>query len=190
MTTFDALRAAEFTGTLWAAIDTAGGPRRPATAGHRHLPGAYDSGWLAALPLPIEENRPQNLIYATHPCTQVYEDIGCNTQHAWYALVAQHLGRLAGCEFDVVCSIFESGFSDEVLYAHEDKWFGAIVQMSGAKQWGIGAALPASVTSPACELTTEAGDILLLPKGLLHVADTPKEPGHSVHLSFAIHRDP
>src|SRR4051812_47790767 len=98
MATVAELTAAEFTGTLWAAIDAAGGPRQAVTAGYRHLPGAFDAEWLAALDLPIGEGRPPSLpvalledqdefdrythgkaltdAYAAHPRTQVYEDIG------------------------------------------------------------------------------------------------------------------
>lgn len=206
------LQAAEFTGTLWAALHAAGGPRRPATAGHRHFSRAYDAGWLAALPLPIDENRPPGLpvallddrddfdrhidgqaltdAYAGRPRTQVYEDIGRDTPHAWYSLAARHLGRLAECDLHVVCSIFQSRAGDESLGGHWDAWYGAIVQMSGAKKWDIGESLLDGTTQPTRELTTGAGDILLLPKGLPHAVSTPKDPGHSVHLTFAIDRDP
>jgi hypothetical protein len=62
--------------------------------------------------------------------------------------------------------------------------------MSGAKVWQAGQGLLDGGGQPARQLTTTAGDILLLPKGLPHAVRTPPEPGHSVHLTFAIDRDP
>lgn len=205
------LHAAKFAGALWAAISAAGGPQRPSTAGHRHFPGTYDAGWLTTLPLPIGEHRPPGapvallddrddferhhdghaltIAYASHPRTQVYEDIGRDTPDAWYALAARHLGRLATCELQVVCSIFASKTGDESLGAHWDAWYGAIVQMDGAKTWTIGHRLLSNADQPAQEVTTRAGDILLLPKGLPHAVRTASDPGHSVHLTFAIDRD-
>jgi hypothetical protein len=34
------------------------------------------------------------------------------------------------------------------------------------------------------------GDILLLPKYLMHEVTTPYAPGHSIHMVFEIDRDP
>jgi hypothetical protein len=39
------------------------------------------------------------------------------------------------------------------------------------------------------ELTTRAGDILLISKYAPHLVSTPADPGHSVHLAFAVNRD-
>jgi ribosomal protein L16 Arg81 hydroxylase len=89
----------------------------------------------------------------------------------------------------VTCSIFCSRHGDETFGAHGDAWYGAIVQGSGAKDWRIGAALLDGSAGPVCKLTTQAGDILLIPKLLPHVVSTPATPGHSVHLAFAIDRD-
>lgn len=203
------LQAAEFTGTLWAAICAAGGADSLPRV-HRHFPGAYDPGTLAALPLPAGAHRPQEQpvallddqdaferhandgalasAYARCPRTRVYEDIACAQQGAWYALAAQHLGRLTGTRLQVVCSVFESRHGDHSLGVHWDAWYGAIVQMSGAKTWRIGESLLNGAEPPPSEVTTTAGDILLLPHGLPHAVTTPALPGHSVHLAFAIHR--
>lgn len=97
-------------------------------------------------------------------------------------------GRLAGCDLNVVATVFQSHVGDESLATHEDAWYGAIVQVSGTKQWWTGD-VPEGGTRPAQQVITRAGDILLLPKGLPHAATTPMEPGHSVHLAFAINRD-
>lgn len=212
MTPTASRNAAEFTGTLWAAIHTTGGPRRSATAGPRHWPAAYDTGWLAALPLPIDDKRPTSLpvalledrdkfdlhtdakaladAYISHPRTRAYQDIGRDTTHAWYSLTARHLGRLAKCANHVMCSIYQSRAGEESLGWHKDTWYGAIVQVSGAKIWKFQTNPLDDTTQPSQELTTEAGDILLLPKGALHTVVTPKTPGHSVHLAFAIDREP
>ncbi len=205
------LRAAEFTGILWAAIRAAGGARPP-TREHRHFPGAYEAGWLAELPLPIDGARPPGQpvallddrdeferhldsralgeSYASRPRTWVYENLNRGADGAWYSLAARHLGHLARCELQVVCSMFESRFGDESLGGHWDAWFGAIVQMDGAKVWEIGQGVLDGVNHPARNVTTRAGDVLLLPKGLPHAVQTPSDPGHSVHLAFAIDRDP
>jgi Cupin superfamily protein len=195
--------AAEVTGTLWAAIHQAGGPRRPASAGHQHWPGAFDQAWLAGLPLPIDQDRPAGAVvalldatgsfdrhtderelaaaYADRARTRVYEDTRMDDPDSWYALVARHLGRLAGCHLAVTCSIFQSVSGDTSLGSHYDAWFGAIVQVDGAKRWELG--------DPATAVTTRPGDVLLLPKGLLHAVSTPPDPGRSLHMLFTIHRE-
>jgi hypothetical protein len=203
------LRAA-FAGLLWAAIDVSGGTRR---AGPQpwHFPCTYDASWLAALPLPIGASRPLGqpvallddrdkfdrhvdgralgVAYASRPRTRVYEHINRDSDRAWYSLAARHLGRLAQCELQVVCSVFEARHGDESLGAHWDTWYGAIVQMSGAMVWQLGRGLLDDGGQPTQEITITAGDILLLPKGLPLAVRTPPEPGHSVHLTFAIDRD-
>ncbi len=204
------LQAAKFAGPLWAAIGAAGG-LQPATREHWHFPKAYDARWLAALPLPIGEDRlpgqPVALLddrdefdrhldglalrdaYATRPRTRVYENLDRDSERAWYSLAARHLGRLSRSELQVVCSVFESSHGDESLGGHWDAWYGAIVQMNGAKAWEIGESLLGGTRQATRELITQAGDILLLPKGLPHAVRTPEDPGHSIHLAFAIDRD-
>jgi hypothetical protein len=203
------LQAATFAGLLWTAIDITGGTRR---AGPQpwHFPGAYDASWLAGLPLPIGASRPPaqpvvllddraefdrhaggralGVAYASRPRMQVCEQINRDSDEAWYSLAARHLGRLARCELEMVCSVVEAHYGDESVGARWDTWYGAVVQMSGATVWQIGESLRGEA-APAQEITTTAGDILLLPEGLPHAVLTPPEPGHSVHLTFAIDRD-
>jgi hypothetical protein len=205
------LQAATFAGLLWTAIDVTGG-LRDTKLQPWHFIRAYEPGWLATLPLPTGTARPPGqpvalldereefdrhhdgralkLAYDSRPRTRVYEDINNDTGHAWYSIAARHLGRLANCELQVVCSVFESRHGDQSLGAHWDTWYGAIVHMSGTKMWQTGEGLLDGCGQPARQLTTTAGDILLLPKGLPHAVWTPPEPGHSVHLTFAIDRDP
>lgn len=203
-------QAARFTGTLWKAICFAGGVHLEQ---HRHFPGACDPAWLATLPLPAGDNRPggqpvalldhrhrdierhldsQTLrdAYAHRPRTQVYEDIG-HDGGDWYGLTTAHLTRLSGSALPVTCSIFASRHGDETFGAHQDAWYGAIVQIDGTKTWQIGEHRPGGPPGqPARDLTTRPGDILLLPKYLPHAVTTPARPGHSLHLAFALERDP
>lgn len=202
-------RAAEFTGTLWAAITLAGGTR-PAAPRHHHVRAAYDPAWLAGLPLPAGPARPGAqpvallddgeqferhrdpaalaAAYTARPRTRVYEHINYAAPGTWYTLAACHLGRLACSDREVTCSLFESAAGDVSLDAHHDTWYAAIVQMDGAKTWTIGQCLLGGTGTPE-EITTTVGDILILPKGLPHRASTPADPGRSAHLAFAIHRD-
>ncbi|WP_433329897.1 JmjC domain-containing protein [Spirillospora sp. CA-294931] len=203
-------QAARVTGILWAAIHSFGGTGILPCAGHRHHRAAFDPEWLATLPLPVDHDRPGDApvalldeqrkfdrhtdegvlrqAYKVRRRTRVYEDIGRDTPHAWYSHVAQHLGRLAASDLQVVCSIFQSNCGDAGLAAHWDTWYGAIVQISGAKTWRIGPGL-FNNADPLEVLTTTAGDVLLLPKGLPHRVDTPPSPGTSLHLTFAIDRE-
>jgi hypothetical protein len=203
------LAAARVTGVLWAAIQAAGGIRAAARES-RHFAGAYDGGWLSGLPVPsgpVPSGQPVALLderdefdrytdqsaldaaYARQPRTKVYEDINRYRDGCWSALAARHLGRLSGCDMQVICSVFESRHGDQSLGGHFDTWYGAIVQLAGAKKWHVGPSVLVPGAPPGPPVLTRAGDILLLPKGLPHTTATPREPGHSVHLTFAIDRD-
>lgn len=196
-------QAAEMVASLWPAIHCAGGPR-PDSQQHYYFPDVYDPGWLATLPLPIDEARPLDqpvslleggvrafeqhtgssalqAAYDEHPRTRVYTDIGHMRPEAWFAIAAWHLGRLAHSELAVICSVYQSISGDETIGLHEDRWYGANVQMSGTKRWTLGGEHEVLLATP--------GSILLLPNGLLHNVSTPTEPGHSVHMTFAICRD-
>jgi hypothetical protein len=209
MATRDELLAAAVTGPLWAAI-TAGGGTRLAAPRHAWFPAAYDGRWLMALPLPVGEHRPPGqpvalldgrdeferpadakalaAASARHPRSQVYEDIGTGAADTWHALTARHLGRLSASRLQVACSAFASAPGDESLRAHGDAWYGAIIQIDGAKTWQVGGSLLTG-GPPAARVTTRAGDILLLPPLVPHAVTTPPTPGRSLHLAFAIHRD-
>lgn len=202
--------ASRFTGPLWAALSVSAAPS--AGIGHQfgYFPGAFSSGWLATLPLPAGRCRPAdqpvalladtkefdrsadqgeiNKGYAAHPRTMVYEDINRGQDGSWHSVVARHLGVLSGSSLAVVCSAFESRCGDESLGAHWDAWTGAIVQIRGAKAWQIGHGV-FDKAGPVQDVLTRAGDILILPKYLPHSVTTPKEPGYSLHLTFAVHRE-
>ena len=117
------------------------------------------------------------------------EDIAYGQPDTWYALAARHLGRLSASELHVTCDIYHSRYGDETSGAHRDTWYGAVVQVSGVKDWLTGEGLPGGAGTPAQRVSTRAGDILLIPKYLPHAVSTPADPGHSVHLAFAIDRD-
>jgi hypothetical protein len=202
-------QAATLTGTLWEAVCFAGGL---STGTHRHFPGALDPAWLAALPLPsqaqLPPGQPVALIDGTHreferhiqtatlraacehrPRTRVYEDIGCSDD-GWAGLATSHLTRLSGSALRVLCSVYESRHGDQTFRAHRDTWFGAVIQVSGAKDWQIGEGLLDAAGPPPTAVTMAAGDVLLIPKSLPHLVTTPADPGWSVHLAFALDRDP
>lgn len=204
--------AARFTGVLWAAIHSVGGLEPPDRREY-HFPGSFDREWLASLELPLDENRPPGqpvalledrdieferhtdntslrAAYDSWPRTQVAEDIAAGQDGKWYALAAHHLTRLSNTGPHVTCNIFVSRHGDETFMKHRDAWFNAAVQVSGMKRWQIGEALFGSAHQEAREITMNAGDILLVPKYVPHVVHTPERPGHSVHLAFAIDREP
>jgi hypothetical protein len=206
MTTTPELHAASFTGTLWGAIATAGGPRPLDPQAHLY-PGAYDAGFLAQLQLPHENAKPeaQKIALArvhnfdryiddaarvrandARPRTLVYESLHRDGGCEWLSLTTRYLTRLADSERPVICLMYESRPHVEGLGAHFDTWYGAIVQVEGAKTWHIGP----GVTGQGWErkLTTHKGDILLLADGLIHNVSTPEDPGLSRHLAFAICR--
>lgn len=108
--------------------------------------------------------------------TRVYEGLDARSD-GWYSLTAVHLARLARCR--VACSMYESNSGDATIGAHVDEWLGVIVQMRGAKSWTL---WPRADGDPE-HVTTEAGDVLLLPRGVKHEVGTPN---YSVHLVFAL----
>lgn len=123
--------------------------------------------------------------YDEHPrSTRVYPNISHDGPEAWYTITARHLGRLARSEPKVVCTVYQSIAGDESIGPHIDRWYGANIQMQGAKLWRLGE------EGDEHEVLAEPGGILLLPNGLLHDVSTPAEPGHSVHLTFAICQTP
>jgi hypothetical protein len=200
-------QAARLTGALWEAIRFSGGTDIET---HRHFPGTFDPEWLATLPLPsadmLPSRQPAALINSAHheferhidtatlraayerrARTRVYEDIGWDQDGTWAALASRHLSRLSDGP-RVVVSVYESGHGDETLHPHRDAWFGVIVQVSGVKDWQVGEGL-LEAGQPATPVRMAAGDVLLLPKNQPHLVTTPADPGHSVHLVFAVDRD-
>ena len=202
------ITAAQVTGPLWAAITVAGGLAAP---GHACYPRAYNPRWLAALPLPVGDRQtpgqPAALLdgrdvlerhhdpaalaaaRAARPRPVVYEHLGHANPAAWHALTADLLGRLSASPIPVACSAFASRHGDESLPARRDAWYGAIIQVDGAQDWLIGPGILDPDGPPPDQVTTRAGDILLLPRGLPYAATTPPGPGRSLHLNFALHRD-
>ena len=207
--TWPGIAAAQITGPLWAAITATGGLDAAEWACY---PGAYDPCWLAGLHLPAGTRQPVGqpaalldsrdiferhndpaavaAAYAARPRSIVYEDIGHADPDAWHALAATLLGRLSATPVTVACSAFASRYGDDRLPGHWDAWYGAIIQIRGAKDWTIGRGVLDPAAPPPERASTQAGDILLLPRGMPHAVTTPPSPGHSLHLNFALHRDP
>lgn len=194
--------AAEFFGTLWAAFHHAGGTKPPIPT-HRHYQGAYDPRWLAALPLPIDDpNQPVDLVEGGHferhqhatalqrayhhkPRTRIH--VTAHRESPWITRVADHLTRLTHSNPHVMATAYASTTADATIGTHDDAWDGAIIQLTGAKTWQLGPGLH-HPHHPIEHVTTTPGDILILPDGTPHAVDTPPDPGHSLHLVFAIRR--
>lgn len=208
--TSDEETAATLAGAIWAAVTASGGPD---SAALRQFPAALDPAWLAALPIPTAASlapgqtaampdpagrdfqRHTDAValreeYARRPRTRIIEDIGHGDHTPWAALAGQHLTRLAGTGTRVIISVYQSASGDQELGTHQDTWTGAIVQVHGAKTWRAGESLTATGAGDARQVTVTAGDILILPKRLPHHVTTPPDPGRSLHLVFAINRDP
>jgi hypothetical protein len=192
----DQLRAAPLVGAVWTAMRAAGGPRPP-TNDYRLFRGLLHPSLLEALPLPIDENRPAKQTvalaergkferpatqseyaasYAGHPRTRVYESIDARSG-GWPKEATRYFMRLAGCP--VTCTVYESSGGDVTMGAHVDNWYGAIVQKTGEKEWFFGQ--DAEVQATPTEVV-QPGDVLLLPRGLVHDVGTPD---YSVHMGFA-----
>jgi hypothetical protein len=210
--TRDEEHAARLAGAIWAAVNAAGGPDN---AAFRHFPAVLDPAFLAALPIPTAENLPPGqttampdpsgrtfqrhtdpaaiqAAYARRPRTRIIEDIGWDDHTLWAALTGQHLTRLAQTGTRVIITAYQSATGDQELGTHHDTWTGAIVQADGAKTWRAGHALTAAGTAnrDIQQVTITAGDILILPRNLPHHVTTPPDPGRSLHLVFAINREP
>jgi len=172
------------------------GPR-PDNQDHHHLRGVFDPEWLQTLPLPIGENRPikqtvslgKDMHFERHSDeadlqgayelerrTKIYEAVESRSG-GWSAEATRYLMKLAGC--DVVCSVYESRAEDKNLGPHRDRWYGAIVQILGAKAWQLGE----DVGGEEPTVVAEAGDVLIVPQGLYHDVSTPD---YSVHMTVAM----
>lgn len=166
----------------------------------RHLLQVFDPASLRDMPLPLGGDRAAEQVvtlvddmefhreveesaikeaYRERRRTRVYEGLDARSD-GWYSVTALHLARIARCR--VVCSMYESNSNDRSIGAHIDEWFGTIVQMRGAKSWTL---WPSADGEPE-QITTRAGDVLLLPRGVKHEVSTPD---YSVHLVFAFMTD-
>lgn len=172
----------------------------------QHFPGLLDAQWAAGLPLPLAEQpagQPVTLAdaegmvrltdeaeaaaaYAERPRTRILEAV--SMRGGWHGAVADRLAAVF--ERQVVGALFESRVGDEHFGPHADDWWGLALQLRGAKAWrlwpeGHGCGTP-------LEFTTSAGDLLMLPRGMVHAVSTPGppdhpgRPGYSVHLAYAV----
>jgi hypothetical protein len=180
---------------LWPRVIRNGGPR-PLSTSHVHLRQVFDAAWLDALALPIEDDKAStqtvSLVedihftrgksgheleeaYRSHPRTRVYEGFNSRSD-GWFSIAAMQFAALARCR--VGCSVYASYAGDKTMGYHIDEWYGVALQMRGAKTWQLKQRLKDKPQT----ITVEAGDVLLLPRGVFHDVSTPKE---SVHLLFA-----
>ena len=187
--------------TIHTRLSSAVLPRYPAaTSTPVHLPQVFDKEWMAALPLPTQEKDPDQTValvdgfafhretdeaaiadaYQARQRTRVYESIHARSD-GWFSLVTLHMARLLRRR--IICTMYESRAGDRNLGAHDDEWDGLIVQMRGSKSWQL---WPQPHGQPY-ELLTQAGDVLLLPRGITHGVDTPD---HSVHIVLAVTDEP
>jgi hypothetical protein len=193
------LIAALVTAALWEVIGQAGGPRVNSGT-HTLARRVFDPEWLAALALPSRENIPEHQLvtladgtftrypdtasmladYERVPRTWIFER--AQRVIPWLDLTTDYLGRLSASPLEVLAAVFDSRTGEKAPMLHCDEWHSVIVQFDGAKQWTIGAG-PAQQ-----QLTTEPGDVLLLPEGLAHAASTPDDPGYSRHVTLGVCR--
>ncbi|WP_019061530.1 cupin domain-containing protein [Streptomyces prunicolor] len=166
-----------------------------------HVPGAFDTAWIEAAPLPLAASKaPEQTValvdgtefrrdtglgalanaYQERARTRVYESLDVRSD-GWFSLVSLHLAGILRRR--VICTAYESQAGDRNLGAHDDHWLGVIVQMRGAKQWQIWT----SADSRPVDLLTSAGDVLVLPRGMTHAVSTPE---YSAHLVFAVTDQP
>ncbi|MFI0942815.1 JmjC domain-containing protein [Streptomyces sp. NPDC021020] len=185
--------------TIHTRLSSAVLPRYP-SATAVHIPQVFDKEWTAALPLPTQGKDPDQPValvdgfdfhretdegaitdaYRARRRTRVYESIHARSD-GWFSLVTLHMARLLRQR--VVCTMYESRAGDRNLGAHDDEWDGLIVQMRGTKSWRL---WPPPHGQPH-ELLTQAGDVLLLPRGVTHEVDTPD---YSVHMVLAVTDEP
>ncbi|MBR7824937.1 AraC family ligand binding domain-containing protein [Actinospica sp. MGRD01-02] len=192
-------RAATFTASLWEYIRRAGGPRpdHQRAAIYRRV---FKPEYLADLPLPTRSEIPDGQMvtlsfstaarytdraelieaYNAQPRTWVFER--AHHTMAWLNHAAAYLARLSGSKLEVLAAVFDSRPQDETPGAHTDEWYSVIVQMDGAKTWTI------NPGADQQQYTTQAGDVLLIPEGVVHATATPGEPGHSRHIQFTLCR--
>jgi len=119
--------------------------------------------------------------YAKDPRVQIYESVDARSG-GWPAAATRLLMKLGGC--GVTCTVYESRAGEKNLGPHRDDWYGAIVQKLGAKAWLLGEGADNPTAEPT--LVLEAGDVLLLPRGVLHHVRTPD---YSVHMGIAFITD-
>lgn len=197
---------ARLTGTLWEAVTFSGGTR---TSGWQHFPAAVGPSLLSSLTVPssgsLPPGQPAMLVTAEHGTaerhagtaslqaayrqrhrTRVLEDIGCGGT-GWAGAVASWLTRLSGGA-PVTAAVYESECGDETFGPHRDGWLGVVVQAHGAKTWRIGEGVLDPGAPEAAQVITRPGDVLLLPRAMPHDVSTPADPGHSVHVAFAVDR--
>ena len=194
-TNAERIRGTLVAAALWRRITQTGGPR-PAHHTHSHFPRALAPAEVATLDVPSRTHIPEGqsvtlagrgferygdhtatlAAYRQLPRTWIFER--ANETVAWINTTAAHLTALSQGPHPVIAAVYDSHAADQPSAPHYDTWYSAIIQIHGAKQWSIG--------PNGHQITTQPGDILLIPEGLAHAVTTPTDPGHSTHLVFDI----
>lgn len=170
--------AAQYVGTIWAALKASGGPEAPPDAYH-YFPQAFDPAWIESVPLPVDESgvvylgdhdsferlRPEEVAaaYATRQRTTIYSQI---ERQGWTNTAAQHLLRLSGVA--VTFSVYHATPDDETLGAHRDKFAVVATQWKGEKSWWLGEDAWDTTGSIEPTVTLTPGDVLVVPKDFPH----------------------
>lgn len=157
-----------------------------------YLPRQIDPQEAASLPLPQldrdekvllidgldfqREARPMERggAYERRARTRVIEHADARAD-GWHGLVAAQLTALTNLR--VVSTLYQSNRGDSRLGPHVDEWNGLVLQLRGAKVWSTWPTPHGLET-----FRTEPGDVLTLPRGLLHDVETPEQ---STHILFA-----
>ncbi len=165
--------------------------RAPAT----YIPGFFDPEWAASLPLPSQRDvsSVQNVVlvgdtvdsdrrftdpeglqeaYAEAPGTR----LRINVDHAggWLGAMGERIsGRLP--TYDIVSTLYESNHGDRTFGRHRDAAPGIAFHLRGGKEWTMG-------EDGDQRISTNPGDVVVLPAGVEHDVFTPADPGHSTHV--------
>lgn len=113
--------------------------------------------------------------YRESPRTRVFESAHARSD-GWYSLVALYLANALRRE--VICTLYASSAGDLTSGRHVDRWDGVILQVRGTKVWRMW-----PQHGEPYDVATRAGDVLLLPQGVVHEVTTPLA---SVHAVFAV----
>lgn len=172
----------------------------------RYFPQTMDAEWLADIPVPTAEHWPtaQNAAlagpgdditffdsaealaagYARQPRPCLFQAL--NHVYPWAVLVSRWIGAMSGASLPVMADQFESRAGDQ-RQARFDTSDDIVIQLAGIGGWRLGSGVRRP-DGTATEHTLHAGDVLVVPRGVLYVYYTPENPGHSRHLVLGVNR--
>ncbi|MFF2374791.1 JmjC domain-containing protein [Streptomyces xiamenensis] len=159
---------------------------------HSHRERVFEPTWLESLALPTAGGQTKDKVTLIgagsiqrvavadpedelHRDTRIFENLQ-NQSADPLALIAHQLGNITRRK--VACSMYLSSRDSRSFGRHDDDWLSVIIQLRGAKNWTIW-----PHPEPAVALTLNAGDVLVLPRGIQHDVSTPC---HSIHITLAL----